>query len=156
MKLAAGGSYTLTTDPGQLPVDATFTITGDADNPATITWANKPLNGGKGLTIENVIIDATGTTGHIINMQDPTVETWGEGQVSGSDTYWTLDQYKFENVKIKGLVKSVLLDNGKKYYIYTDVVVNNCVIELGTGSKNVTFYFNGGPVKKFTFTNNTV
>ena len=159
LKLAAGGSYTMTTDCPQLPVDAAFAITSDAANPATITWANKPIRGGKGLTIENVIIDASAASGHIVSMNKPNADTWGEGQASGDQTYWKLDSYKFENVKILGLVKCILLDaNDNGRFIFPEIVFNKCTIELRTGddSKNVPINISYGAVEKFTFTNSTV
>lgn len=159
LKLAAGGSYTMTTDCPQLPVDAAFAITSDAANPATITWANKPIRGGKGLTIENVIIDASAASGHIVSMNKPNAETWGEGQASGDQTYWTLEPYKFENVKILGLVKCILLDaNDNGRFIFPEIVFNKCTIELRTGddSKNVPVNISYGAVEKFTLANSTV
>ena len=159
LKLAAGGSYTMTTDCPQLPVDAAFAITSDAANPATITWANKPIRGGKGLTIENVIIDASAASGHIVSMNKPNAETWGEGQASGNQTYWTLEPYKFENVKILGLVKCILMDaNDNGRFIFPEIVFNKCTIELRTGddSKNVPVNISYGAVEKFTLANSTV
>ena len=162
LKLAAGGTYTVTTDPGQLPVDATFTITTDANNPATIKWSNKPLRAGKGLTFENVIIDASEASGHIVSMNDPRAEgsAW-EAATSTADEsgnkFWTLDTYKFENIRVLGLNKCLLFDNGKNGFIFNEVIFNNCIVQLrgGSDSKNVPINLNNSSFGKLTVSNST-
>lgn len=161
VKLDAGGHYTFTTNCPQLPVANAFTITSDASKPATITWANKPIRGGYALTIENVILDCSEATGHIISMNAPDADTWGEGTFfsSKNQTYWKLGQYKFENVQILGLVKSILIDaNNSNRFIFTDVVFNNGIIQLrdGSASKNVAFNLSYGMLEKFTLSNSTI
>lgn len=156
VKLDAGGHYTFTTNCPQLPVANAFTITSDASKPATITWASKPLRGGKSLIISNVIIDASANTGHIINMNEPTVDTWGEGAVSGTQTFWTIDLIKFDNVQVKSLGKALFLDQNKNNrFIVKSFEINNTIVEL-VNPGNVTINLQAAAVENFTITNSTV
>ena len=145
--LEAGGEYTANA-PINCP--ANLQILGDAENPAKIKVGdNKFLVIDKGLTLQNVEIDASECTTQLINWNsEPTVEKVESGQ------YVILDPVIVNNVKVTGMTSSFMYDGGKAY-AWDAMTINNCVLEWTKQDKNGFNFASSMPIV-WNVTNNTM
>ena len=126
--LEAGGEYTANA-PINCP--ANLQVLGDADNPAKIKMGNnKFLVIDKGLTLQNVEIDATDCKTQLICWNStPSVEKVESGQ------YVILDPVIVNNVKVTGMTSSFMYDGGPAY-AFDAITINNCVLGWDSQDKN--------------------
>ena len=147
IELAAGGEYTCSA-PIECPAD--LQVVGDAENPAKIKMGNnKFLIVDKGLTLQNVEIDASECTTQLINWNStPSVEKVESGQ------YVILTPVIINNVKATGMTSSFMYDGNQKY-AFDAMTVSNCVLEWTKQEKNGFNFANSMPIV-WDITNNTM
>ena len=147
IELAADGEYTCSA-PIECP--ANLVVTGDAAKPAKIKMGNnKFLVVDKGLTLQNVEIDASECKTQLINWNDnPTVEKVESGQ------FVILDPVIINNVKATGMTSSFMYDGGKAY-AWDAMTINNCVLGWESQDKNG-FNFASSMPMTWNVTNNTM
>lgn len=147
LELAAGGEYTCSA-----PVEcaADLVVTGDAAKPAKIKMGNnKFLVVDKGLTLQNVEIDASECKTQLINWNStPSVEKVASGQ------FVILTPVIINNVKATGMTSSFMYDGGKSY-AWDAMTINNCVLEWTVQEKNGINFASSMPIV-WNITNNTM
>lgn len=147
LELAAGGEYTCSA-----PVECAgdLVVTGDAAKPAKIKMGNnKFLVVDKGLTLQNVEIDASECTTQLICWNStPSVEAVESGQ------FVILTPVIINNVKATGMTSSFMYDGGKAY-AWDAMTINNCVLEWESQDKNGFNFASSMPIV-WNVTNNTM
>lgn len=131
-------------EAGEYPLTQAITTTapitiqnaGDIDAGVATIVVNNPMTLGGAIKIDGVNIDASNATAPIITLASNEYKKLDNG-------FFDLGSIQFKNMKVKGLAQQLIKDNGTKNKI-SEVLVENCVIELGEIGNKVPFDFSGG------------
>ena len=131
-------------EAGEYPLTQAITTTapitiqnaGDIDAGVSTIVVNNPMTLGGAIKIDGVNIDATNATAPVITLASNEYKKLDNG-------FFDLGSIQFKNMTVKGLAQPLIKDNGTKNKI-SEVLVENCVIELGEIGNKVPFDFSGG------------
>lgn len=158
LTLVDGGTYTMS---GNIDVTS-LSIVGTATTSApsiTLTAADAGFTVKGALTLTNLTIDASQSTGAFIALSTTPDETT-KGATGSGDYYNLQCAVTLSNLDITGVSSNLIYDNNKKYCLET-LSISNCKIKLtptatSSVASNAYIYFKSGFINDLSIANSTI